>query len=74
VYELISCMARAVGPALTEKGLLLIDALFSSGPLSEPLRKALDDLARCAPGLFIPIRGRVPVQNFGIWSNSPRFR
>ncbi|KAI9091315.1 armadillo-type protein [Phlyctochytrium arcticum] len=58
VFQCISMLAQAVGPALTKYMHELLEQMFASG-LSEPLRQALVDLSVYIPPLLTTIQDRL---------------
>ena len=56
IFDCISMLAKAVGPALTKYMHELLDLLFASG-LTEALTKALVDLSVYIPPLLPTIQG-----------------
>ena len=57
IFQCISMLATAVGQALTKHMHELLDLMFAYG-LSEPLVRALTDLATHIPPLLQTIQGR----------------
>ena len=58
IFQCISMLAMAVGQVLTKYMHDLLEPMMATG-LSEPLRQALVDLARCVPPLLNIIQGSI---------------